>query len=142
MARAGRELDAKQSLLPDRVRRPGGGRKSVEVSNPKVASALARLVEPDTRGDPESPLRWTCKSTRRIAEELCQQGYIASHVTIRRLLIDADYSLQGNQKTMEGTSHPDRNAQFEYINAQAKRQLKAKQPLISVDTKKKELVGA
>ena len=142
LAKAGRELGERDPLPPERVRRSGGGRKRTESLDPDVLPTLERLVEPTTRGDPESPLRWTCKSTRNLAEELRGQGHSLSHVTVARLLAEADYSLQGNRKTMEGTSHPDRNAQFEYINARSAQQLKRGQPVISVDTKKKELVGA
>ena len=142
LAKAGRELGERDPLPPERVRRSGGGRKRTESLDPEVLPTLERLVEPTTRGDPESPLRWTCKSTRNLAEELRGQGHSLSHVTVARLLAEADYSLQGNRKTMEGTSHPDRNAQFEYINARSAQQLKRGQPVISVDTKKKELVGA
>ena len=142
LAKAGRELGERDPLPPERVRRSGGGRKRTESLDPDVLPTLERLVELTTRGDPESPLRWTCKSTRNLAEELRGQGHSLSHVTVARLLAEADYSLQGNRKTMEGTSHPDRNAQFEYINARSAQQLKRGQPVISVDTKKKELVGA
>jgi len=142
LAKAGRELGERDPLPPERVRRSGGGRKRTESLDPDVLPKLERLVEPTTRGDPESPLRWTCKSTRNLAEELRGQGHSLSHVTVARLLAEADYSLQGNRKTMEGTSHPDRNAQFEYINARSAQQLQRGQPVISVDTKKKELVGA
>ena len=98
-------------------------------------------MEPVTRGDPESPLRWTCKSTRQLADELKDQGYEVSHTLVADLLHDLGYSLQANRKTLEGTAHPDRNAQFEHINERVKSQLKQSQPVISVDTKKKELVG-
>ena len=141
LAKACREMDAQEPLPPERIRRPGGGRRSVEISNPKLVPAINRLLEPATRGDPESPLRWTCKSTRRIAEELRRQGYDVSYVTVARLLVDAHYSLQANRKTKEGSRHPDRNAQFDYINVQTTRRLKSGNPVISVDTKKKELVG-
>jgi hypothetical protein len=104
-------------------------------------SALESLVEPLTRGDPESPLRWTCKSTRRLANELNRGGHEVGYRTVAWLLHEAGYSLQANRKTREGNQHPDRNAQFEYINAQAVRFQKRRQPVISVDTKKKELVG-
>jgi hypothetical protein len=124
-----------------RVRKPGGGRKKLLEKDHKLLMDLEKLVEPVTRGDPESPLRWTCKSTRHLADELRTMGHEISHVKVAQLLQDLDYSLQGNQKTMEGTSHPDRNAQFEHINAKAEEYLKAREPVISVDTKKKELVG-
>jgi hypothetical protein len=106
-----------------------------------LSSALERLVEPVSRGDPESPLRWTCKSTRLLARELVAQGHPASDWLVRQLLYDLGYSLQGNRKTKEGTRHPDRDAQFRHINARMVGQLRRRQPAISVDTKKKELVG-
>jgi transposase len=124
-----------------RVRRPGAGRKCKEEENPELQQALEKLVDPVTRGDPESPLRWTCKSTRRLASELTTQGHPVSDSTVRRLLHVAGYSLQSNRKTREGDSHPDRNEQFEYINAIVLAFQKRGQPAISVDTKKKELVG-
>jgi transposase len=124
-----------------RIRRPGGGRKSRVVMDPTLREDLERLVEPTTRGDPESPLRWTCKSVRRLAEELKAQGHQTSHRVVAELLHDLGYSLQANQKTLEGSEHPDRNAQFEYLNRAVQQQLWAGEPTISVDTKKKELVG-
>jgi hypothetical protein len=102
---------------------------------------MEQLVDPVTRGDPESPLRWTCKSTRSLAAELAAQGYAVSHSVVANLLREQGYSLQSNRKTKEGTNHPDRNAQFEYINGRVRRQMRTRQPAISVDTKKKELVG-
>jgi len=126
---------------PGRVRRPGGGRKKTVAQDPSLLRDLERLVEPVTRGDPESPLRWTCKSLRKLAEELRQMGHQTSHQMVGRMLHDLGYSLQANSKTLEGTNHPDRNAQFEYLNRKVKRQLQQHQPVISVDTKKKELVG-
>jgi len=125
----------------NRIRRPGGGRKSLTQTDPGLLAVLGSLIEPATRGDPESPLRWTCKSTRRLAEELTKQDHAVSARTVAKLLWDADYSLQANRKTREGSSHPDRNAQFEYINASVQRFLKRGQPAISVDAKKKENVG-
>jgi Rhodopirellula transposase DDE domain len=124
-----------------RVRRPGGGRKSVSEHDPALVPALERLVEPTTRGDPESPLRWTIKSTRVLAEELARQEHPVSHATVATLLEQEGFSLQANRKTREGGKHPDRNTQFEYINGRVKRFLKRRQPAISVDTKKKELIG-
>jgi Rhodopirellula transposase DDE domain len=124
-----------------RVRRPGAGRKPKTEEDPELVQALEKLVDPMTRGDPESPLRWTCKSTRTLARELTAQGHAVSDSTVRRLLHAAGYSLQGNCKTREGTSHPDRNAQFEHINALVGAFQERSQPVISVDTKKKELVG-
>jgi DDE family transposase len=126
---------------PERLRKPGGGRKQLVATDPALVSALEALVEPLTRGDPESPLRWTCKSTRKLADELSRRGHGIGYRTVAWLLHEAGYSLQANRKTREGNQHPDRNAQFEYINAQAVRFQKRCQPVISVDTKKKELVG-
>jgi hypothetical protein len=136
-----REYASGKSFASDRVRRPGGGRKRATVLDPGLSTALKRLVEPGTRGDPMRPLLWTCKSTRRLSEELAAQGYSASRTLVANLLSEQGYSLQGNRKTKEGTNHPDRNSQFEYINRRVGRQLAAGQPAISVDTKKKELVG-
>ena len=124
----------------ERVRRPGGGRKPVTENDPEVEAALDVLIDPVTRGDPESPLRWTCKSTYRLAEELTRQGHAVSPRTVAMLLHAAHYSLQSNRKTREGASHPDRNAQFEYINARVREFQDRTQPAVSVDTKK-ELVG-
>jgi hypothetical protein len=124
-----------------RVRRPGGGRKRLTESDPALLAALEALIEPVTRGDPESPLRWTCKSTRRLADELTQHRHAVGPRTVARLLHEAGYSLQANRKTREGASHPDRNAQFEYINALVRRFQHHGEPAVSVDTKKKELVG-
>jgi Rhodopirellula transposase DDE domain len=123
------------------LRRPGGGRKRITEVDPQVLSALEELVNPVTRGHPESPLRWTCKSTAKLAEELTRQNHPVTDRTVARLLKQAGYSLQANRKTREGSSHPDRNAQFEYINKQVLAFQKRNQPVISVDTKKKELVG-
>jgi hypothetical protein len=127
--------------VAQQLRRPGAGRKRLTATDPTLAAALEALVEPLTRGDPESPLRWTCKSTRRLAAELTRQGHRVGYRTVAWLLYEAGYSLQANRKTREGNQHPDRNAQFEFINAQATRFQKRGQPVISVDTKKKELVG-
>jgi transposase len=128
--------------LPDgRVRQPGAGRKRVEEKDPTILVALEQLIAPATRGDPMSPLRWTCKSTRQLALALTEQGHAVSHTVVSELLQELGYSLQGNAKTMEGKQHPDRDAQFQYINRQTKRQLRRKNPAISVDAKKKELVG-
>jgi len=124
-----------------RVRRPGGGRKAMAVIDPTLRDDLERLVEPTSRGDPESPLRWTCKSVRKLAAELTAQGHQTSHRMVAALLHDLGYSLQANQKTLEGSDHPDRNAQFEYLNGAVQQQLWAGEPTISVDTKKKELIG-
>src|SRR6266566_227350 len=124
-----------------RVRRPGGGRKPTVVTDPTLREDLERLVEPTSRGDPESPLRWTCKSVRKLAEELQAQGHKTSHRMVAELLHDMGYSLQANQKTLEGSEHPDRNAQFAHLNGAVQQQLWAGEPVISVDTKKKELIG-
>jgi Rhodopirellula transposase DDE domain len=124
-----------------RARKAGGGRKKIIAVDPILKADLENLVEPLTRGDPNSPLRWTCKSVRVLADELKTMGHIISYSTVSRILGEMKYSLQSNQKTLEGSSHPDRNAQFEFINEKAKIQLAASNPVISVDTKKKELVG-
>jgi hypothetical protein len=123
------------------IRRPGGGRKRATVHDPGLVRALEKLVDPATRGDPQSPLRWTCKSVRVLARELTRAGHPVSYQTVRLLLRAADYSLQANRKTREGKQHPDRNAQFEYIAAKTRAFLRRRQPVISVDTKKKELIG-
>lgn len=123
------------------VRRKGAGRKRSADKDPTLMEDLDRLVDPVTRGDPESPLRWTCKSVRKLAEELQQEGHAVSYQTVGELLHSMDYSLQANQKRLEGRQHADRDAQFNYINRKAQRYLKAGDPVISVDTKKKELVG-
>lgn len=125
-----------------RIRKAGAGRKSIIETEPGVMSALEKLIEPTTRGDPESPLRWTCKSLRVLAGELSLSGYTVSYPKVGDLLRELGYSLQANRKMLEGTDHPDRNAQFEFINDQTKQLLVAGNPVISVDTKKKELVGA
>jgi hypothetical protein len=140
----GRELELpikqrEQEAL--RVRRPGGGRRPLAETDPDLRAALETLVEPVTRGDPESPLRWTCKSTAKLAAELTRRKHPVSDRTVASMLKQAGYSLQANRKTREGASHPDRNAQFEYLNASVRRFDRRGQPAISVDTKKKELVG-
>jgi hypothetical protein len=129
------------AVLPTRIRRKGAGRKRAMDKDPILLPDLDRLVDPVTRGDPESPLRWTCKSVRRLAEELQQEGHAVSYQTVAELLHALNYSLQANEKTLEGSQHADRDAQFEYINRKAQRYLKQGEPVISVDTKKKELVG-
>lgn len=134
------ELDA-GAIEPGRIRRPGGGRQSLEQSQPGLKKALEKLVDPITRGDPCSALRWTCKSRAKLAAALSKDGWKVSSTTVGRLLNTMGYSLQSVCKSREGTSHPDRNAQFEFINATAMDFLERKQPVISVDTKKKELVG-
>ncbi|MCC6580966.1 MAG: ISAzo13 family transposase [Phycisphaeraceae bacterium] len=124
-----------------RIRRPGAGRKSLTATQPRVKAALDALVEPTSRGDPQSPLRWTCRSVRRLADELQRQGFVIGRQKVADLLHELGYSLQANRKTQEGAGHPDRNAQFEYINRRVKALQRRGQPVISVDTKKKELVG-
>ena len=129
------------SPLAGRIRRAGGGRKKITATDPQLLVALDRLIDPETRGDPESPLRWICKSTRSLATQLSKQNHPVSHVKVAQLLHDQDYSLQSNRKTEEGDDHPDRDAQFRHINAHVKASLAAGTPVISVDTKKKELIG-
>jgi len=124
-----------------RIRKPGGGRKRATEKDSSLVADLERLVEPSTRGDPESPLRWTCKSVRQLADELQRQGHRVSYQLVSELLHELGYSLQANRKTIEGTSHPDRDAQFQHINRRVRLFLRAGDPVISVDTKKKELVG-
>ena len=127
--------------LAQRLRSPGGGRKRLTQTDPQLLDRLEWLVDPTTRGDPMSPLRWTCKSTQQLAQALTEDGHELSPRTVGRLLNAAGFSLQGNRKTKEGAAHPDRNAQFEHINATVRRFQRRAQPVISVDTKKKELVG-
>lgn len=124
-----------------RLRRPGGGRRSLLESDPQLLQDLERLVDPVTRGDPMSPLRWTCKSAAHLADELQAQGYAVSERTVNRLLHELGYSLQANRKTLEGCHHPDRDAQFHYISRRVKLFQRQGYPVVSVDTKKKELVG-
>jgi hypothetical protein len=140
IAKGIRELDG-DPLPSGRIRRPGAGRPKLVARDPQMPEALDALVDPSARGDPESPLRWTCKSTRALAAELGAQGHPVSHEKVAQLLRESGYSLQGNRKTEEGRSHPDRDAQFAYINEQVSRALAAGRPVISVDTKKKELIG-
>jgi Rhodopirellula transposase DDE domain len=137
----GRTVSSSLQSDPHQSRRLGGGRHLVEADDFTLLHDLEHLVDPTTRGDPMSPLRWTCKSTRKLAEELQGQGHGVSHQTVAVLLDALGYSLQANRKTREGSSHPDRNAQFEFINAQVVSFQKRRQPVISVDTKKKELIG-
>jgi len=140
-----KELSEKEegivSSPPTRIRKVGGGRKASVKKDKTLRLALENLVEPTTLGDPESPLRWTCKSLRQLESELRSQGFSVSHTSVGKLLKELGYSLQGNQKTLEGSKHPDRNAQFEFINSQTESAIHDGQPVISVDTKKKELVG-
>jgi transposase len=128
-------------LSAERSRHAGAGRPSLSQTDPILVKDLEALVEPTTRGDPQSPLRWTCKSTRNLAEELKHQGHRVSYRTVAALLHDLDYSLQANRKTREGSSHPDRNAQFEHISRQVRLFQRAGQPVVSVDSKKRELIG-
>jgi Rhodopirellula transposase DDE domain len=130
-----------QDLHPERVRLPGAGRPFLGDADPTLVRDLEALVEPTTRGDPQSPLRWTCKSTRKLAEELQRRGHHVSHQTVAALLHDLDYSLQANRKTREGASHPDRNAQFEHLNARVRAFQRRGQPVVSVDSKKRESIG-
>jgi len=136
-----REIQEGSMPSEGRIRRPGGGRKSITVSNPRLLNALEEMIDSETRGDPESPLRWICKSTRVIAAELGRQKHPVSHVKVAQILHSLNYSLQSNRKTEEGGDHPDRDAQFRHINAKVKKCLAQGIPVISVDTKKKELVG-
>lgn len=129
------------SADPQHSRRPGGGRPLLELGDNTLVQDLERLVNPTTRGDPMSPLRWTCKSTRQLATALRQEGHRISHPTVAALLHGLGYSLQANRKTREGSSHPDRNAQFEFINRRVVAFQKGRQPVVSVDTKKKEILG-
>ena len=140
IARGVQEI-AEGQILSGRIRRAGAGRKGITVRDPKILVALERLIEPGTRGDPESPLRWICKSTRTLAGELTHQKHPVSHEKVAQLLRAQDYSLQSNRKMEEGEDHPDRDAQFRHINAEVKRALARRMPVISVDTKKKELLG-
>ncbi len=141
VAKGMREITAGESLEAGRVRSEGGGRRSLVESDPTLLSDLEALVRDDARGDPESPLLWTAKSVRTLAAALREMGHQVSHATVAKLLRGLGYSLQANRKTLEGASHPDRDAQFAHINALAAAQIAAGEPVISVDTKKKELVG-
>jgi hypothetical protein len=141
IAKGIQEIESGTAPPPGRIRQPGAGRKTVTERDPRLAEALERLIEPDTRGDPQSPLRWTCKSTRVLAAQLTRQKHAISHMKVAQLLHRQNYSLQGNRKTEEGGDHPDRDAQFRYINTRVKRAMTKGTPVISVDTKKKELVG-
>ena len=142
--RAGlKELDARPAPAADagRLRRPGAGRKRLTSRDPKLAQALERLVDPVTRGDPMGPLRWTCSSAARLASELSAAGHPVSERTVNRLLHELGYSLQANRKTLEGAQHADRDAQFKFINRRGRAFQALRQPVVSVDTKKKELIG-
>jgi hypothetical protein len=140
--RAGlRELADPQPLTSSRQRRSGGGRKTLPVTQPGLVRALEALIEPVTRGSPTTALRWTCQSTRRLAKQLRRQGYQVSATTVRRLLEGLGYSLQANRKVREGQQHPDRDAQFQHINARVRARRQRREPTVSVDTKKKEVLG-
>lgn len=136
-----REISGGKKTSVDRIRMEGGGRKSAEFNDPGLSKKLESLVDPLSRGDPTSALRWTCKSTRVLSEMLKKMKHTASPRLVAKLLHEMKYSLQGNRKNQEGKQHPDRNAQFEYINSQALKNITAGNPVVSVDTKKKELVG-
>ena len=135
------EGDEDKNACIEKIRRPGGGRKHLTEKEPELLERLEKLLEPVTRGDPESPLRWTCKSTRKLADELKKQGYQIGDRKVAHLLRELNYSLQSNRKTKEITSHPDRNAQFEHINKLTKLFQSKDLPVISVDAKKRELIG-
>jgi transposase len=135
------QAEAAEVVSGSRMRRRGGGRKRLTRDDPQLVRDLEWLVDPVTRGDPQSPLRWTCKSTRALASELQALGHVVSARTVARLLHELHYSLQANRKTREGADHPDRDAQFGHINEQTKIFQAHRQPVVSVDTKKKELVG-
>jgi hypothetical protein len=135
------EIASPERLAADRIRRPGGGRKRSSVIDATLIEDLERLIDPVTRGDPGSPLRWTCKSVRKLADELGRMGHQVSHTVVAALLHEMGYSLQANRKVREGQDHPDRNAQFEKINRKVHHRISRGQPVISVDCKKKELVG-
>jgi hypothetical protein len=139
--RGRRELESKKVLPPDRIRRPGGGRKKTIDKDPNLQRDLEGLVEPTASGDPQSPLRWTSKSVRKLTTELQALGHTVSRQLVLELLVNAGYSLQANRKTREGSAHPDRDAQFRHISQQVRQFQRQGQPVISVDTKKKELVG-
>jgi len=141
ISRGMRELAEGAAVQPERTRRVGGGRKRVEAQDATLVPDLEGLVDPTASGDPDSPLRWTSKSVRRLAAELHVLGHTISYRLVADLLRDAGYCLQANRKTREGTAHPDRDAQFGYVNAQVRRSQQQHRPTISVDTKKKELVG-
>ncbi len=133
--------DPASAAADGRIRRVGAGRPAVTATDPQLVSVLEELVDPATRGDPQSPLRWTSKSTRALADELTGRGHPAGERTVARLLHEAGYSLQAVRKTREGGTHPDRDLQFRYLSDQVNAHLAAGQPVVSVDTKKKELVG-
>ncbi len=131
-----REIEEGAQTLPGRIRCSGAGRKSIVVSDPLLVQALEKMIEGQTRGDPQSPLRWICKSTRTIANHLSKTQHPVSHTKVAQILHNMDYSLQGNRKTEEGLDHPDRDAQFRHINSAVSRSMELGLPVISVDTKK------
>jgi len=136
-----RELKSPPPLAAERIRRPGGGRKRTAVVDPTLRGDLEVLIEPVTKGDPQSPLRWTCKSVRKLVAELKGKGHQLSRMVVADLLHELGYSLQANRKMREGKNHPDRNAQFELLNRRVRHRMARREPAISVDCKKKELVG-
>ena len=136
-----REIDQGTALPAGRIRRPGAGRTPLVIADPRLVDTLEAMIDDQTRGDPESPLRWVCKSTRALASALARRHHPVSHTKVAQILHDLDFSLQSNRKTEEGRDHPDRDAQFRHINRAVKRSLARGHPVISVDTKKKELVG-
>lgn len=135
------EIERQEVLPAEKIRSKGGGRKSSEHQDPKIIETIEGLIESETRGDPESPLKWVCKSTRAIARELARKDHPISHTKVAQLLHQMDFSLQGNRKTEEGADHEDRDAQFRHISVTVKKMLALGQPVISVDTKKKEILG-
>lgn len=141
IGRALEELRSGKEPDPERIRKPGGGRKPLIVTDPRLLDDLRSLVEPATRGDPQSPMLWTSKSLRKLSEGLGRMGHTIGRTLVSKLLRQLDYSLQANRKTREGSNHIDRDAQFHYINDRVKEALASANPAISVDTKKKELVG-
>lgn len=141
IAKGIREIEESSAPWEGRIRRPGSGRKPITVSDPRLVETLEKMIDEQTRGDPESPVKWICKSTRTIAKELGRQKHPVSHAKVAQILHGLDYSLQSNRKTEEGRDHPDRDAQFRHISAAVKGCLAGGSPVISVDTKKKELIG-
>jgi len=135
------EIDSKVENSQNRIRNIGGGRKKITDKNPEIAKDLDKLIDPLTRGDPESPLRWTCKSTHKLAKTLCQKGYKVTQKTVHTILQTMGYSMQANRKILEGKQNPDRDAQFHFINDQVVDFQASGQPVISVDAKKKENIG-
>jgi Rhodopirellula transposase DDE domain len=141
IAKGIREIEEGSAPSEGRIRRPGAGRKLITASDPRLVETLEKMIDQQTRGDPESPLKWICKSTRTIAKELGRQKHPVSHAKVAQILHGLDYSLQSNRKTEEGRDHPDRDAQFRHISLEVKKCLARESPVVSVDTKKKELIG-